>query len=203
MAIRYSLASGFLVAVLMGLGLGAPSAHAADSQGQFAVKGIGITKCSRLLESYDAKDRSLTEFGGWISGYLTALNRTNSKTFDLAPWQTTQFLVLALVNFCTQNPDVPVHQAVALMARSLEQDRLSERSEGVMLKEGGNEVGIYVAILQRVQSRLRDLGYYEGTVDGKFGPQTKAALVKLQRDQGFQETGLPDLATLKFLFYPS
>jgi hypothetical protein len=42
---------------------------------------------------------------------------------------------------------------------------------------------------RRVQAALRLLGYYEGVVDGIFGPQTRAAIRHYQHDVGVPETG--------------
>jgi hypothetical protein len=50
---------------------------------------------------------------------------------------------------------------------------------------------------RRVQAALRLLGYYAGTVDGIFGPQTRAAIRHYQHDTDVPETGTltPDEAT--------
>jgi peptidoglycan hydrolase-like protein with peptidoglycan-binding domain len=50
-----------------------------------------------------------------------------------------------------------------------------------------------------LQSRLFDLGYYDGRVDGKLRPQTFAALAKFQRDHGLPVTGHPDTQTVETL----
>lgn len=41
-----------------------------------------------------------------------------------------------------------------------------------------------------VQSRLAQLRYYNGTVDGFFGPQTQAAVIQFQRDRGLVPDGV-------------
>ena len=41
----------------------------------------------------------------------------------------------------------------------------------------------------RLQRRLRDLGFYNGTIDGAFGPQSRAALGAFQRARGLFDTG--------------
>src|SRR3954447_3490452 len=45
------------------------------------------------------------------------------------------------------------------------------------------------------QEALRSKGYFNGTVDGKYGPQTREALTKFQREQGLPVTGRLDEAT--------
>jgi peptidoglycan hydrolase-like protein with peptidoglycan-binding domain len=46
-----------------------------------------------------------------------------------------------------------------------------------------------------VQSRLRDLGYYDGPFEGPPWRETIAALERFQRDHRLQVTSLPDPAT--------
>jgi peptidoglycan hydrolase-like protein with peptidoglycan-binding domain len=47
----------------------------------------------------------------------------------------------------------------------------------------------------QVQERLKRLGYYEGEVDGAYGPKTTAAIRHFQRDQGLRVTGTIDQHT--------
>ena len=53
-------------------------------------------------------------------------------------------------------------------------------------------VADYVSALQ---TDLRTLGYYQGEIDGIFGPQTVAAIVSFQEDNGLPVTGLVDPPT--------
>jgi hypothetical protein len=50
---------------------------------------------------------------------------------------------------------------------------------------------------RRVQAALRQLGYYDGDVDGVFGPETRAAIRRYQHELGASMTGTlkPDQAT--------
>jgi tetratricopeptide (TPR) repeat protein len=41
-----------------------------------------------------------------------------------------------------------------------------------------------------VQKRLADLGYYQGEIDGKVGPMTKAAIKAFQSDHGLEADGI-------------
>jgi peptidoglycan hydrolase-like protein with peptidoglycan-binding domain len=50
-----------------------------------------------------------------------------------------------------------------------------------------------------LQSRLFDLGYYDGDVDGTPRPQTFAALARFQHDQGLPVSGQPDPRTVATL----
>ncbi len=54
-------------------------------------------------------------------------------------------------------------------------------------------------VLISAQSRLYRLGYYRGTVDGEFGPQTSRAIQHYQVDNGLPVTGRLDSRTLASL----
>ncbi|HET8698239.1 MAG TPA: peptidoglycan-binding domain-containing protein [Gammaproteobacteria bacterium] len=47
-----------------------------------------------------------------------------------------------------------------------------------------------------LQSRLRDLGYYDGPPEAEPWPKTIDALRRFQRDNGLPITGFADAATL-------
>lgn len=50
-----------------------------------------------------------------------------------------------------------------------------------------------------LQKRLQELGYYEGEIDGQFGPGTKAAVIDFQRMNGLDADGLAGTETLSLL----
>lgn len=51
-------------------------------------------------------------------------------------------------------------------------------------------------LVREAQAGLARLGYYEGTVDGIYGPHTREAVIEFQRSRGLQETGQVDAALL-------
>lgn len=51
----------------------------------------------------------------------------------------------------------------------------------------------------RYQQYLKDLGLYDGNVDGTIGPKTRAALTKFQTMNGLEANGTPDAATVNAL----
>lgn len=53
--------------------------------------------------------------------------------------------------------------------------------------------------VKQVQTKLRDLGYYKGSIDSVFGSQTKAALLSFQRAKGLTADGIAGPKTLKAL----
>ena len=52
-----------------------------------------------------------------------------------------------------------------------------------------DEAGMSNAERLRVQDTLRRLGYYKGPSDGVFGPLTRAAIRRFQRDIGATTSG--------------
>jgi hypothetical protein len=56
-----------------------------------------------------------------------------------------------------------------------------------------------MSLQARAQLRLRQLGYYYGRVDGSFGPQSRKALMRFQRDHHLPRTGWLDQRTVRAL----
>jgi len=54
--------------------------------------------------------------------------------------------------------------------------------------------------VRKMQDKLKTKGYYRGAVDGKFGPATKAAVIKFQKAVGITADGKPGNVTLTALY---
>ncbi len=67
-------------------------------------------------------------------------------------------------------------------------------STALILKEGST--GQQVVNLQYVLNRQ---GFYSGSLDGIFGPKTKAAVVQFQQNHRLEADGIVGTATLKAL----
>ncbi len=52
----------------------------------------------------------------------------------------------------------------------------------------------------QLQERLKALGYYEGEVDGQFGPGTRDAVISFQKKNGLDADGLAGEETQKVLY---
>jgi murein L,D-transpeptidase YcbB/YkuD len=69
--------------------------------------------------------------------------------------------------------------------------RASEISSGMT---GGSESsGSDAANMTKkdIQKALKNAGYYDGVIDGKIGPKTRAAIKAFQGDKGLKEDGIP------------
>lgn len=53
--------------------------------------------------------------------------------------------------------------------------------------------------VKRIQEKLKSLGYYNGSVDGIYGTQTKNAVTKFQRNCGITADGICGKTTLLYL----
>lgn len=62
-----------------------------------------------------------------------------------------------------------------------------------------SKVGSQGAEVKQVQTKLRDLGYYKGSIDSVFGSKTKSALISFQRAKGLTADGIAGPKTLKAL----
>ncbi|MEM8798990.1 MAG: peptidoglycan-binding protein [Pseudomonadota bacterium] len=192
-------------AVLLSVFLVTPQAFAADADGQIAVKGAGIASCERFLKAREERSQDYFMFGGWMEGFITAMNTYEEDTFDLVPWQRSDLLAAITASYCRKNPEKTFYQALVKVANTLGPQRLDARSELILV--GENETGkglpIYSDILMRAQNRLTDLGHDTGGADGQFGPGTKTAILAFQKEMGLKQTGLPDQPTLIKLFLQS
>jgi peptidoglycan hydrolase-like protein with peptidoglycan-binding domain len=52
------------------------------------------------------------------------------------------------------------------------------------------------ASVSAIQARLRSLGFYNGVVDGLWGPSTEGAIVRYQQANSLQPSGQPNPATV-------
>ncbi|HNX14266.1 MAG TPA: spore cortex-lytic enzyme [Oscillospiraceae bacterium] len=64
----------------------------------------------------------------------------------------------------------------------------------VILKQGSTGTKV-----KEVQTRLKNWGYYKGSVDGIFGSKTKTAVVWFQRNNGLTQDGIVSAATFRAL----
>lgn len=63
--------------------------------------------------------------------------------------------------------------------------------------EGVLKRGMRGAYVKRLQEELKNLGYYRGSIDGIFGPETEAAVKKFQKEKKLKEDGIVGSRTAK------
>ena len=187
--------------LVMGLATANP-ALAADDNGKFAIKGGGLQTCENFIKAVETGSQDIALYGGWIEGFVTAQNQHSQNTFDLTPWQTTRTLLQLTQAACKQvQPETRFIDAFAGIFRLLVPGRLQDESEVVGVTNGENYAVAYRAILQRVQTALRDQGYPISDTNGDFDAEAVKHLMDYQTKKGLVASGLPDQPTLYSLFF--
>ncbi|EHR73339.1 hypothetical protein BurJ1DRAFT_4552 [Burkholderiales bacterium JOSHI_001] len=174
-----------------------PALAAAD--GAFAIKGIGASDCSLAVREYTAGTPNAMMYGGWIYGYLTALNQLNPGTFDLAPWQDLNTLTNFVVDYCKKNPKVTFADATFKMAVALNPDRLTARTAFVRFRQNGRDFTLYATTLERMAAKLTSKGLLKTKYDSAkpaYTPDMVAAVKAFQQSRKLKATGDPDQQTL-------
>jgi Putative peptidoglycan binding domain len=192
MKVRVLLLTSALAAIALAPG----HPRAADSSGHFALRGVALATCEQFLQASEERQENILLAGGWLEGYMTAVNQLMPKTFDIAPWQNTDTILALVKHNCERNRDQRFFAVVTAMIEFLAENRLQEQSDRVLAEADGQRVTIYAEIMRNVQQLLIDEGLLQGNADGQFGSQTKAALQEFQKKENIQVTGLPDQVTL-------
>ncbi len=198
--LAFAAGSTAFLAILMGA---AGSLHA-SVDGVFRLRGAGAWTCAQYLEVVKKQDeRGMYLAGGWIDGYVTALNDEVDGVFGMLPWQSTELIMELVHNHCERVPDEMFFAAVARLVQVSSATRLKKKGEVVQIPAGeGKSIQLYKDTLAQVQQRLAELGHYKSSVDGAFGPGTSSAISAFQAASKLPETGLPDQITLWTLFAP-
>ena len=184
---------GALAALLL---TAAIPAMAADEEGNFAIDGAGTVACERFIEAYDGKTRDFFVFAGWIDGYVTAMNQQQEATYDLTPWQTTEFVLDLVAQYCRANPERKFIYGITELLRYLYQGRLEALSEITQVEHSGKGAFFYRATIRSVQEALAERALYEGDADGVFDDEVARSLARFQGLAGLEETGWLDQRTL-------
>ncbi len=87
------------------------------------------------------------------------------------------------------HPPAPPPNTAQAPQRSPGQTTTSGPATAALATSMPSEDKMSVANRRQVQEALHRLGYYDGPVDGKFGPLTRAAIRRFQDSVGDQSTG--------------
>ncbi|MBG1266861.1 peptidoglycan-binding protein [Nostoc sp. WHI] len=72
---------------------------------------------------------------------------------------------------------------------------LAQASSRVSTSPAVLSLGSQGTDVQRLQTQLKQLGYYSGVIDGKYSPSTEIAVAKFQKVKGLKVDGITGLAT--------
>ncbi len=187
---RFKWFSALILTILSGNVLGA------DTDGNFAMKGAGLLTCEIFVEAREARSETYYMIGGWLDGYITALNQYAESTYDITSFESTELIVNVMQNHCKSNPDDRLFTVINSIMVKLTDDRLQNRSRKIAVNVGEYETLLYQETLYRIQSELKRLGYMTGEFDSEFSSNTEAALRSFQRSIKLEATGFPDQTTL-------
>ena len=178
--------------------------NAQDNQPQpdtsFVTKGVGAALCKNQTESVQNNDSQRFLFGGFVQGYVTALNESLSSTFDLTPWQTDTTLGRVLFNYCQDNPNQQFVYAVGRVLISFNSEVLQTPSPLQVIPGVKPTMLLREDVIKRMIERLVHLGYGDLKVDAGFTSSVKEALEKFQKNEGLEISGRPTQDTLLILF---
>jgi hypothetical protein len=186
-----SLAIALGVAVLV-----SPVAHAADLDGNYALRGVGSASCADYTAAL-AEDPTLGQtFVSWMAGYITARSRTANETFDVLPLISGADVAGLLRVVCIQNSDTTFENAIDAAITLFEPARITTDSPLLQLSHAGQTIAVRTSTLEQVQQALADLGLYSSAVDGAYGTGTQLAISQFQTSRNLADTGLPDADTI-------
>lgn len=77
-----------------------------------------------------------------------------------------------------------------------EQQTAQTRAERQASEQGYLHQAMRSEQIREVQKKLNEIGYHSGNVDGKWGPETQAAVRNFQKAKGIEATGQLDQRTL-------
>ncbi|MFC2992563.1 peptidoglycan-binding domain-containing protein [Halomonas tibetensis] len=168
------------------------SAQAADTDGNYAVRGAGTLRCADFFNevSEGGGGAGVPAYVAWIDGYLTAHNRMTDATFDISPLVSSAEVAALARNLCRENPQLRLETTLARIAGLFEPARVRQDSQLVLIRQGDQEVLIRQETLQRVQQALEERGY-DIVPSGGFDDATQQALTRFQEQNDQRVTGTP------------
>lgn len=190
------LATGAVLA-----GAAGTTAHAADTNGQFAVRGVGGQRCQQLsaqMNSGSPEEQRIARiaYESWLSGYLSHVNRSSESTFDASPIINGTDLLALLIRQCQKQPDALVETMTAGVILALSGARLETASPVVSVTDGERSRTYREGTIVQVQRKLVALGHKKGEPNGVYDFATGMAVAAFQRDAGREATGFLDAETL-------
>lgn len=179
------------VATLIAASLAALSqaaVHAADADGNFAIRGVGSQSCGAVVEALTRADDQqrgeiVMTLSIWMGGYLTHANRVIADRFDAVPFVSDVDMLAIVVDRCEAAPEAlfetAAHDILALLAPV----GVPGMSEVAQLADS---VALRSSTVRALQQALIDRGFLEGDADGLVGPMTRAAVQRFNAAQGIE-----------------
>ncbi len=93
--------------------LSAQNAYASDENGRYWIYGVGRQACETYLEARNNGGFSEISYKNWISGYLTASNRSSGDTYNLLGDTDFQGALTWIDLYCEKQPKNTIYMAMA------------------------------------------------------------------------------------------
>lgn len=167
-----------------------------DGKGNFAVHGLGAQTCQILLEELKADKAAPALAESWLMGYVTAVNRLDTETYDALPLLDSNVLLTIVVNICQKHPDNLVETIAKEIINTLSNARSKHESPILEVTNDGKSVHVRVDTLIDMQRKLDQMGYLKTSADGIYNESTKEAISKFQREEKLSINGIPDAPTI-------
>lgn len=163
----------------------ATSVPAADTDGLFAIRGIGGQPCSAItaaINDADEADRPgiIAELATWLGGYLTFANRTTDGKFEVTPFVSDVDMLAIVVDRCEKEPELTFETAAFDILAVLSPFGPGDFSE-VVVAEGS--VALRISTLSALREALVLKGYLEPSLDGSLQEAIRQFNSDLKIDQ--------------------
>ncbi|MFK7913132.1 MAG: peptidoglycan-binding domain-containing protein [Pseudomonadales bacterium] len=176
-------------------------AHAADEEGRYSVRGAGLLSCEAFTKERAGATPAYQMIGGWLDGYITALNANRAQTYDITSYESTEILASILDRHCQSHPKQRLFSVVNAVTSQLHAQRISAASPRQRVVIGERSTELYNETVTRLQLALVEQGLLlHDAVSGHFDKPTATAVASYQQQLEFEPTGFPDQATLWILF---
>lgn len=192
-SVRHALA---LLAIGAALAAFAPPASAIDGAGRFAVRGLGTQTCKAVLPALQTDKASDEALATWMMGYISAMNRMASDTFDVSPVLEPVALLQMVASLCQRQPEMQVEAVLIELLKALGPARVHADTPIVTMQEGTANARLRAETLASIQRALTKGGFYAGPANGAADAATVAGLKAFQKSQSLAQTGVADPATL-------
>lgn len=176
------------------------AANAADKQGRYSIHGAGLLECKVFVDERKKQSPAYMMIGGWMDGYITAINKLEKSTFDITSFTTTELLSVLIDKHCASHPDdllAPVLDAILI---KLHADRVQEASPLAVVRVGEVQTSLYAKTLADIQAKLIQKKFLNKTSAGIWSADVQDALRRYQTSANLESTGFPDQKTLWHLF---
>jgi len=182
--------------VVVGLLAQGSIAAAADQNGLFSIRGAGLLTCATYVKEREAASGAYVMIGGWLDGYITAINELSHETFDIVPYESTELLTILINRHCENNPDDILYAVTNSLLAKLFDDRLKTSSAYVDIRVGVDQMRLYVDTVARIQTALVKKKFLGTESTGQWNLATQNAVARYQDSVGLNSTGFPDQTTL-------